>query len=125
MTLPTPFDIEIQRDVRPDGLVWFECREYCVPFSHAARCVRVRGCVRTVEIYAQGRLVKSYPRHMACRRLIDQDCYEGESTDRVHAPTPLGRIGQHIALPKSWEWEAPTRALDGYASLVELAGRQT
>ena len=41
--------------MRPDGRVWFEGREYCVPFEHADRSVRVRSCVRTVEIYAQGR----------------------------------------------------------------------
>ena len=66
----------------------------------------------------------SYPRHTACRLLIDQRCYEGAPPDHLEAPTPLGRIGQRIVLPKSWDWQAPTRPLDGYAALVERAGRR-
>ena len=76
-----------------------------------------------MEIYVQGRLVQTYPRHTACRRLIDQQCYEGPATERVEAPTPLGRIGRHIVLPRSWDWEAPSRGLDRYALLVDQAGR--
>ena len=114
MTLPTPFDVEVQRTVPRDGLVWFEGRQYGVPFAWVARSVRVRGCPRTVEIYAEGKHLKSYPRHTACRRLIDQDCYEGEATDRVEAPTRLGKIGQRIVLPRSWDWEAPRRGVDRY-----------
>lgn len=124
MTLPTPFDVEVQRTVPRDGLVWFEGRQYGVPFAWMGRSVRVRGCPRSVEIYAGGKHLTSYPRHTACRRLIDQDCYEGKATDRVEAPTRLGKIGQRIVLPRSWDWEAPRRGVDRYALLVEQAGRQ-
>ena len=55
MTLPTPFDVEVQRTVPRDGLVWFEGRQYGVPFAWVDRSVRVRGCPRTVEIYAEGK----------------------------------------------------------------------
>ena len=54
----------------------------------------------------------SYPRHTACRLLIDQRCYEGAPPDHLEVPTPLGRLGQRIVLPKSWDWQAPTRPLD-------------
>ena len=43
---------------------------------------------------------------------------------RVEAPTRLGKIGQRIVLPRSWDWEAPQRGVDRYALLVEQAGRQ-
>ena len=79
---------------------------------------------RGVLAYAEGKHLTSYPRHTACRRLIDQDCYEGKATDRVEAPTRLGKIGQRIVLPRSWDWEAPRRGVDRYALLVEQAGRQ-
>ena len=46
------------------------------------------------------RCVMSYPRHTACRRLIDQRCYEGAPPDHLEAPTPLGRLGRQIVLPK-------------------------
>lgn len=124
--LPTPFDVEVQRCVPRDGLVWFEGREYCVPFPYAGRTVRLRGVAREVEIHAEGRLVQTYPRHTACRRLIDQEaCYEGDATLRVAQPTPLGRLGQLIVLPRTWEvpLQAPTRPLERYAALLERAGR--
>ena len=123
-TLPTPFDTQVQRPVGRDGLVRFDGREYGVPFACVGRAVQVRGCAATVEIYVEDTCVMSYPRHTACRLLIDQRCYEGAPPDHLEAPTPLGRIGQRIVLPKSWDWQAPTRPLDGYAALVERAGRR-
>ena len=123
-TLPTPFDTQVQRPVGRDGLVRFDGREYGVPFACVGRAVQVRGCAATVEIYVEDRCVMSYPRHTACRRLIDQRCYEGAPPDHLEAPTPLGRLGRQIVLPKSWDWQAPSRPLDGYAALVERAGRR-
>ena len=41
---------------------------------------------------------------------------------------PIACVGgavQRIVLPKSWDWQAPTRPLDGYAALVERAGRRS
>ena len=40
MTLPTPFDVEVQRTVPRDGLVWFEGRQY-------GRALRLGGSLRT------------------------------------------------------------------------------
>jgi hypothetical protein len=121
MTWPTPFDVQVIRPVGADGLVAFEQRQYAVPFPFVGRSVEVRGCPQTVEIYGDGQLLITYPRHTDCRLLIEQSCYEGEATDRVEAPTPLGRIGQAIVLEQSWT--APTRPLDTYAAWVEQAGR--
>lgn len=121
MTWPTPFDVQVSRPVGTDGLVAFEQRQYAVPFPFVGRSVEVRGCPQTVEIYGDGRRLITYPRHTACRLLIDQSCYEGEATDRVESPTPLGRIGQAIVLEQSWV--APSRPLDTYVAWVEQAGR--
>ena len=121
VTWPTPFDVQVTRTVGSDGLVAFEQRQYTVPFPFVGRPVEVRGCPQTVEIYGEGHLLITYPRHTSCRLLIDQSCYEGEATDRVERPTPLGRIGQAIVLPQSWV--ASIRPLDTYAALVEQAGR--
>jgi len=125
-TLPVPFDVEVQRPVPRDGLVWFEGHEYGVPFAYIGRTVRLRGAADQVEIRADHRLLLSYPRHTDCLRLIDQQaCYEGAATDRVAAPTPLGRLGQQIVLPRTWEvpLEAPSRPLERYAALLERHGR--
>lgn len=116
-SLPTPFDTEVVRTVPSDGLVWFESREYHVPFPYTGRDVRIRGCSGQVQILCDGKLLAEYPRHTKCRRLIDQSYYDGEATDRVEAPTPLGRIGRQIVLERSWE--APERPIDAYALLVE------
>jgi transposase len=118
---PTPFDVQVSRRVGTDGLVAFEQRQYAVPFPFVGRSVEVRGGPQTVEIYGEGRLLITYPRHTACRLLIDQRCYEGDATDWVDAPSPLGRIGRAIVLEQSWV--APTRPLDTYVAWVEQAGR--
>jgi hypothetical protein len=124
--LPTPFDVEVQRGVPRDGLVWFEGRQYGVPFAYVGRTVRLRGVAGQVEIHVDGRVVLRYPRHTLCRRLIDQQaCYEGQATARVAQPTPLGRLGQLIVLPRTWELplQAPSRPVERYAALLQAAGR--
>jgi len=115
-TLPRPFDVEVTRVVSRDCLVSFEARQYSVGFKHAGRTVRVRGCGDEVEILVGVDVVKRYPRGTVQRLLIDQADYEGESTDEVIAPMPLGELGRRIVLERSWE--APRRAIDHYAALV-------
>jgi len=112
VTLPVPFDVQVSRVVGADCLVNFEGRQYAVPFTHVGRSVEVRGCARTVAIFSQNELLVTYPRHTQCRLLLDQRCYEGEGTDRVLPPTPLGRRARQIVLPRSWE--APRRPIDQY-----------
>jgi hypothetical protein len=76
----------------------------------------VRGAGERVQILADGRVVKTYPRGTQALLLIDQSDYEGESTDRVICPTPLGELGAQIVLARSWE--APRRSIEQYAALL-------
>ncbi len=119
VTLPTPFDTQVTRRPTLDCLVWFENRQYPVPFQYIDRVLSVRGCPGIVEIYCGNDLIKRYPRGTDCRLLVDQSCYEGDSTETVSKPMPLGKIGRLITMEKSWE--APFRAISNYDSLVRRA----
>jgi transposase len=117
--LPEPFDVAVTRPVHRDAMVHFEDRQYAVPFAHVGERVEVRGGAGIVQILAGGRIVQSYPRGTAERVLIDPRCYEGEATQRVRPPPPLGRMGKRLqeiaALP------VEQRPLDLYAALAEEA----
>jgi len=117
--LPEPFDVAVTRPVHRDAMVHFEDRQYPVPFAHVGERVEVRGCAGKVQILAGGWIVRSYPRGSAERILIDPSCYEGEATERVKPPVPLGRMGRRLqeiaALP------VEQRPLDLYAALAEVA----
>jgi transposase len=115
-TLPEPFDTQVGRIVGRDCLVSFEGRQYSVPFAHAGRQVQVRGAGDTVQILVSHRVVKTYPRGTQALLLVDQADYEGESTERVARPTPLGALGKQIVLERSWE--APRRPIEQYAALL-------
>jgi transposase len=116
-TLPEPFDVQVSRSVSDDCLVSFEGRQYEVPFAFMRRCVQVRGCAGTVEVYAtDGQHLASYPRGTDCRLLLDQRHAEGHGDDRVMPPTPLGDLAQAIVLERSWE--VARRPIDDYLELV-------
>lgn len=117
--LPEPFDIAVTRPVHKDCTVRFEDRAYAVPFVHVGQRVEVRGCSETVQILADGRVVREYPRHTPERVLIDPSCYEGEATERVLPPTPLGKMGRH--LQEICEMPVHQRPMDLYAALAEVA----
>ena len=117
--LPEPFDVAVTRPVQHDCLVHFEDRAYTVPFELVGRRVEVRGCATTVQILADGRVVREYPRHSAERILIDPTCYEGEPTDELLPPRPLGRMGKK--LQEIVETPVEQRPLDLYAALSEVA----
>ncbi len=120
LSLPEPFDIQVRRKVRRDATVPFEGREYGIPMEWIEREVLVRGLAGQVEILSgEGKTIGMFPRHTVCRSLVDQSIYEGEGTDRVAPATPLGRIGQEIVIPNTWEYEAQTRGISAYADLVE------
>ena len=97
----------------------FEGRQYAVPFVHAGTTVEVRGCAQVVQILHDGRVVRVYPRGTAERILIDPDCYEGEATDRVVPPPPLGRMGKK--LQEILDTPVEKRPVDLYAALMEVA----
>lgn len=117
--LPEPFDVAVTRRVGRDCLVAFEGRQYAVPFRHAYTTVEVRGCAGVVQIWAEGRVVKEYPRGTKVRLLMDPDCFEGEATDRVAPPPPLGRMGKK--LQEIYELPVEQRPLDLYHALSEVA----
>jgi transposase len=117
--LPEPFDVAVTRPVGRDGMVRFEGREYAVPFSHVGRRVEVRGCAGRVQILADGQVVQQYARRTRERVLIDPACYEGEATEHVLAPPPLGRMGRRLQEIAALPVEA--RPVDLYAALTEVA----
>jgi len=90
-----------------------------VPFALVGRHVEVRGCARPVQSVADGRVVQEYPRHTARRLLLDPRGYEGEATERVLPPPPLGRMGRR--LQELWAMPVDQRPLDLYAHLAEVA----
>lgn len=117
--LPEPFDVALTRPVHKDCMVRFEGRSYPVPFAWVGQRVEVRGCARTVQILAEGKVLREYQRGTAERVLIDSSCYEGEATDRVLPPRPLGRMGRR--LQEIYEMPVEARPLDLYAALSEVA----
>ena len=117
--LPEPFDVAVTRPVHKDCMVFFEDRQYAVPFRFVGQAVEVRGCCGTVQILAEGRVINEYPRHSDRRVLVDPACYEGEATDRVVPPPPLGRMGRR--LQEIYEMQVEQRPMDLYAALAEVA----
>src|SRR5690554_6897292 len=89
--MEAPFDVVVSRPVSRDCLVSFEGRRYSVPFAWAGRRVEVFGLHGFISIRAEGREVARWPRHTPQRLLLDPSHFEGESTERVLRPTPLGR----------------------------------
>lgn len=117
--LPEPFDVVVSRPVYHDCRVSFEGRSYPVPFEYTGEEVEVRGCVGKVQILADGQVLREFPRGTAERILIDPSCYEGEATDRVLPPTPLGKMGRK--LQEIYEMAVEERPVDLYAALAEVA----
>lgn len=117
--LPEPFDVVATRTVGKDCMVIFEGRSYSVPFAHAGREVEVRGCAGKVQVLAGGRVLREYERGTAERVLIDPTCYEGEATERVLPPPPLGKMGSRLA--EILAMPVATRPIHLYAALAEVA----
>jgi transposase len=117
--LPEPFDLVAQRRVGLDATVHFEGRTYSVPFRYAGQALELRGCARTVQAWADGRVVAEHPRRTRSRLVLDPAHYEGPSTERVLAPTPLGRMGRK--LQELWAMAPERRPIDLYAALAEVA----
>ena len=123
------FDLVVSRQVSRDCLVSFEGRRYSVPFAYVGRSVEVRGTSAHVVVLADGGEIARHPRRTESRLLLDERHYEGESTDRVVRPTPLGRRARlqlaglssssrgHLALIP--EAAAHARPMDEYAAVVE------
>lgn len=85
------FDVVVSRRVSRDCLVSFEGRRYSVPFLWVGREVEVLGMHAQVIIRAGREEIARHPRRTAALLVLDPEHFEGESTARVLAPTPLGR----------------------------------
>lgn len=128
-TMAEPFDVVVSRRVSRDCLISFEGRRYSVPFVWVGRQVEVWGTLRHVVIRAEGQEVARHPRRSRHLLLLDPEHFEGESTDRVLRPTPLGyraRLqmaglsgpsrGALLLVP---EPEDLARPLEAYVQMVE------
>jgi len=117
--LPEPFDVAVMRRVAPDCTVPLDGRRYSVPFEFLDRRVEVRGCARVVQVCAEGGVIAEHPRHGRERIVINPRHFEGEATDRVLPPIPLGKMGRKLAEIAALAPEQ--RPLDLYAALAEVA----
>jgi hypothetical protein len=118
-TLPEPFDIVVRRSVGVDCMVSFEGRQYSVPFRFARQEVEVRGVAGRVQVLKDCAVIAEHPRGGAALLVIDDAHYAGESTDRVIAPQPLGRMG--LRLREIAMTGVQQRSVDLYARLAEVA----
>ena len=117
--LPEPFDVALTRRVSAECTVSFEGRTYSVPFRLVGQPVEVRGCARHVQVLAGAEIVAAHPRGTPERLVLDPQHCEGESTETVIAPVPLGRMGTRLAEIAAMTPER--RPLDLYAALAEVA----
>lgn len=123
------FDVVVSRPVSPDCLVSFEGRRYSVPFAWVDHDVEVLGTAAHVLVMGGGREIARHPRRTEARLLLDPAHFEGESTDRVIRPTPLGKRAElqirGLSSPSrthlGWVPAAAelSRSLAEYAQLVE------
>jgi hypothetical protein len=125
-----PFDVVVARRVQRDCLVCFEGRRYSVPFTWVGRQVEVMGTLTHVSIRGDGSELVRYPRKTRELLLLQPEHFEGESTERVLRPTPLGTrarlqladlsagdVGQLVLPPP----DRIRRPLERYVALVEAA----
>jgi len=120
-TLPEPFDLVRTCTVHRDCLANFEGRSYTIPFAYVGSAIEARGCAGVVQFVDPdtGAIIRSYPRGTVQRILTDPTCYEGEATDRVLPPVPLGRMAK--ALEAIGDMAVELRSVDIYAALAEVA----
>jgi len=119
--LPEPFDVVVTRVVGGDCRVAFEGRFYPVPFAQVGLPVEVRGCASTVQIVdpITGLVLRSHRRHTPERTIVDPSCYDGEATDRVLPPMPLGAMARR--LDELARDGVQRRSIELYAALAEVA----
>jgi len=118
LSLPEPFDVVVSRKVGIDCLISFEGHSYSCPFQYVGDYVHVRGCVGTVQIFKDGRLIATHPRGTKKLLLIDQSHYEGKSTERVASPQRLGKTVK--TLLDCFDIPVEKRAIKVYEKLLEV-----
>jgi hypothetical protein len=102
-------------------MVYFEGRQYTIPFAFVDQILEASGCSGVVQFVdpETGVIVRSYPRGTKARILIDPTSYEGEATDRVIPPVPLGAMAK--ALESIRTMDVAMRLVEIYAALAEVA----
>lgn len=118
-TLPEPFDIVVRRPVGIDCMISFEGRRYSVPFRFVGQEVEVRGVAGRVLVIKHAEVIAEHARGTAARILRSEAHYEGKDTERVRAPTPLGRMGRRLT--EIAASNVQHRSIDLYARLAEVA----
>jgi hypothetical protein len=113
------FDVVVRRPVGTDCLISFEGRQYSVPFRFVGQEVEVRGLAGRVQILKDAEVIAEHARHTDRLIVRDERHYEGEDTDRIRAPMPLGRMGRRLA--EIAASNVQHRSLDLYARLAEVA----
>lgn len=117
--LPEPFDVVVRRPVGIDCLISFEGHQYSVPFRFARQEVEVRGLAGRVQVLKDCAVIAEHPRGTDALILRDETHYEGEDTERVRAPMPLGRMGRR--LQEIAATNVQHRSVELYAQLAEVA----
>jgi hypothetical protein len=81
--------------------------------------VEVRGCSGRVQVLVDAAVVAEHARKTQKLLVIDPAHYEGEASEHVLPPTPLGRMGKRL---QELALMAPEqRPLDFYVALAEVA----
>ena len=119
--MPQPFDCLRDCPVHKDCTIRFDGRTYAVPFRYMGQRLEARGCATMIQIVdpKQGKIVQEYPRHTESRVLIDQACYEGESTATVAKPKPLGKMSRK--LQAIMDQIPQVRSMQIYTMLAEVS----
>jgi transposase len=118
-TLPEPFDIVLRRSVGIDCMVCFEGRQYSVPFRFVGQEVEIRGLAGRVQFLKHAQVIAEHPRGTDALIVRTDAHYDGDDTDRVRAPMPLGRMGRR--LQEIAAGNVQQRSIDLYARLAEVA----
>jgi len=118
-TLPDPFDVVVRRPVEIDCMVSFEGRRYSVPFRFVGQEVEVRGLAGRVQFLKNSEVIAEHPRGTDALIVRNEAHYDGDDTDRVRAPMPLGRMGRRLA--EIAASNVQHRSIDLYARLAEVA----
>ena len=118
-TLPDPFDVVVRRPVEIDCMVSFEGRRYSVPFRFVGQEVEIRGLAGRVQILKSAEVIAEHPRGTAALIVRTEAHYDGDDTDRVRAPMPLGRMGRRLV--EIAASNVQHRSIDLYARLAEVA----
>ncbi len=77
-------------------MVSFEGRRYSVPFRFVGQEVEIRGLAGRVQFLKDAAVIAEHPRGTDARIVRTEAHYDGDDTDRVRAPMPLGRMGRRL-----------------------------